>query len=512
MRIARIMAAIGLAGLVACDTSAGVGQLNPSDIFDPANLDFGARRIGNTHELGTLLTMNIPLTISEVRFEPDQVVFRPTLKGGGSLRGVVLRANAPAEVVLQFIPREEIVYDASMIVVFSDQRTVTLTIRARGRLTGGGDLSITPSDVVFNDSEIGGDAMIPLTLDNSTEEPMVISRVVGTRSMPLTTADVFHVTRNGGGPIENVMIPAQGRTNVELHFRAKSVGVVMDALRFSVDDSDRVAAQVNVQGAGLPGGDVTCVPLTLDFGALVRGNANDRTATCNVTGGVYTVNIAEIEASSSPLFTLMTAPAPGTVLNDGDSFQISARFDAQGSPIPHTGTLRIVSGLGRTRILALDGEVLRPPVGDVAINVALSWDQPNIDLDLHMVRNQATTFDPINDVWFAHKAQRWGDSGTSTDDPVLDRDSDGLGPEEINLQTFAENRYDVYVHYYKTTNVPTTATVAFKFHGTPGGSISRTLSQCGEMWHVGQISITGGAPIFVPVDGTEDKRLRAMCQ
>jgi hypothetical protein len=102
------------------------------------------------------------------------------------------------------------------------------------------------------------------------------------------------------------------------------------------------------------------------------------------------------------------------------------------------------------------------------LHVELAWDDPSNDQDLHMVHANANDalcvetdcyfgncneddFDPP--VWFSEDPPRSGAN------PHLDiDDTDGLGPENINITNPKPGTYRIYVHYYSGTN-PTRNTV-----------------------------------------------------
>lgn len=484
--------------------------LNPSDVFTPATLDFGPRTIRVTHELSTTLVVRSPVTVDRVAFGAGSDVFLAKVRDG-SLRGTALRANAEQEVILQFRPLTEATYDTTMEVTFSDASQVQLAIKGIGRKASTtSDVQITPSALVFPETEIDRDVVLPLEVENRSPELQTLRTVSDDDGVPLTSAQPFYLTEAGGSRDALPLVLASGaKARVDLHFRPRAAGMISKELRFYAQGFDTQPADtINVQGTGIEAGELNCMPLRLEFGGLVRGRTADAATTCEVLGGVYTVQRAELENTSSA-FQLLSVPRVGTVLNPGDRFDVRARFVAEGEATQHRANLVLTSGLQQTRVVVLEGSVLRPLMSEVAVAVTLAW-EPQFDLDLHLVRGGAMPFDPTNDCFYQRKTQSWGQSGGG-DDPVLDVDSNQRGPEEVTLQTANDRMYDVYVHAYRGPDMPVTATVTYRSYGVEQAVRVEELARCGALWHVGRIDVNGGVPVFSAVGIESDARGRGVC-
>ncbi len=485
--------------------------LNPADVFTPATLDFGARTIRVTHELTTTLVVRSPVTVDRVAFGAGSDVFLAKVRDG-TLRGTALTANVEQDVVVQFRPLTETEYDTTMEVTFSDASQVQLAIKGIGRkASSSADVQITPSALVFPDTEIDRDVVLPLEVENRSPELQTLRSVSDGNGQPVNGSSPFYVTVAGGTRDALPLVLASGaKVRLDLHFRPRTAGMVSKELRFFAQGFDTQPADtINAQGMGIAAGELNCSPLRLGFGALVRGRTADAATTCEVLGGTYTVRRADLEMGNSPPFQVLAAPSVGAVFGAGDRFDVRVRFLAEGVARMYRGNVVLTSGLDQTRMVALEGEVLRPLMSDVAIAVSLSWD-PQFDLDLHLVRGGAQPFDPTNDCFYQRKTQSWGQAGT-TDDPVLDVDSSQRGPEEVTLQSAGERLYDVYVHAYRGPDMPVTATVAFRSFGVEQAVQVEQLDQCGALWHVGRIDVSGGVPVFTAVGTKSSARPRGVC-
>jgi hypothetical protein len=153
-------------------------------------------------------------------------------------------------------------------------------------------------------------------------------------------------------------------------------------------------------------------------------------------------------------------------------------------------------GMQTVRI-PITGEVIPPPVTNTAISVVLRWDTNLTDVDTHLVRPGGRFFDPRSDCYFASMSPDWGTIGDTSDNPFLDvDDTDGRGPENINLSRTAAGDYLVQIHYWNGF-VPTRATVEIYLDGARVGQFDRQL-RCGDLWTVGTVQWNGMSGTFVP--------------
>jgi len=83
-----------------------------------------------------------------------------------------------------------------------------------------------------------------------------------------------------------------------------------------------------------------------------------------------------------------------------------------------------------------------------AIRIELSWDQPDVDLDLHLIRDPGDLWG-IDDVFWANPAPNWNQNSNPNDDPYLELDDrDGYGPEVIGALNPDGGMLRLAVHAY----------------------------------------------------------------
>jgi hypothetical protein len=153
-------------------------------------------------------------------------------------------------------------------------------------------------------------------------------------------------------------------------------------------------------------------------------------------------------------------------------------------------------------------------IPDEAIHIELFWHNPEdldetdtgpeagSDLDVHFLHPWAAGPDvdgdgapdgwfdiPFDCFWF-NGHPNWGsyDPGIN-DDPGLDRDdTDGAGPENINLDIPEEATYRIGVHYWNDHGYGLAyATVRTYIYATPVGEVADVVLSDSDMWYVGDV-------------------------
>ena len=151
------------------------------------------------------------------------------------------------------------------------------------------------------------------------------------------------------------------------------------------------------------------------------------------------------------------------------------------------------------------------------LHLQLTWDNAGNDQDLHFTYASRADLvcDEQNDcywgdctslcladpdctttVWFD------GDAPLAAGNPRLDiDDTNGLGPENINIDAPKPGRYRVYVHYYGVVNLdstPTRATLRIFLDGLLRGDFRRQL-QRNQLWRIAEIEwLADGTATVLP--------------
>ncbi len=128
------------------------------------------------------------------------------------------------------------------------------------------------------------------------------------------------------------------------------------------------------------------------------------------------------------------------------------------------------------------------------MHVQLTWDDPQNDQDLHLwyLPETDTLCEEPWDCYFGNKTPQWFDTEPATEgpNPRLDiDDTNGLGPENINIDDPVPSTYRIVVHYWSGhgTAAPTRNTVRVFLNGLQVAEYRRTLSE-ETMWEVADIT------------------------
>ncbi|MEE8410069.1 MAG: DUF2135 domain-containing protein [Myxococcota bacterium] len=167
-----------------------------------------------------------------------------------------------------------------------------------------------------------------------------------------------------------------------------------------------------------------------------------------------------------------------------------------------TNTVGIESGVSPTS----DVEIVAIPSSRV--HIQLVWDNAENDMDLHLTRLEQADLvcDAVNDCFWgnckpdcmsnsscAGTPPIWdpGESPMNGANPRLDiDDTNGLGPENVNIDEPQVGTYRVYVHYYGLLDLiapPTVATVRIFIDGNVRAEYRRSLNR-DDLWRIADIA------------------------
>ena len=133
------------------------------------------------------------------------------------------------------------------------------------------------------------------------------------------------------------------------------------------------------------------------------------------------------------------------------------------------------------------------------LHVQLTWDDVSNDQDLHLTHPSAGGHfcSNIGDCFYTNKQPIWfpEEEQGKGPNPRLDiDDTDGLGPENINIDEPQPGTYRVFVHNYPKAGIPaepTTNTVRIYIGGILSFSEQRVLTDYGQVWAAADINWLG---------------------
>jgi hypothetical protein len=491
-----VLACMGMcliaAAMAGCDDD-GITALKPAGVFDPATIDFGEVTIGTTGSRAVLLknTGTSVLSIDSIEV-PAPFAIAATK---GVLANLLLPLGESVELNVTFMASVEGLQTAT-IIARSGQLEIKLEVTATGVHGLLPDLSIAPSSLDFGTVALGSSDVGKVTVTNAGMAPgMIVKAVLASRMADSMAGDEYFATINY--PHE---VAAGATSDVDIVFAPQVAGARPDTLTFITSTGRELVLVLSGEGL-VPQGNLVCSPSNVNFGQVERGSTKTENVGCTAMGGPVRLVSGQVPGGQ----TDFGLPVPVTTvdINAGSSVAIPVTFTAAGAPRVLNSNLSLnyngSAGVSTLNV-PLTAEVIPPPPSATAISLILRWNTNMTDVDLHLVKPGGTTFDFLgSDCYYASKNPDWNIMNDNSDDPFLDVDDiDGNGPEEINLQTTAPGRYDVYVHYFNDRfSGPSNATLDVFVAGQMVNSISQNLT-CNDLWHAGTIDWDGTNGSFIP--------------
>jgi hypothetical protein len=156
--------------------------------------------------------------------------------------------------------------------------------------------------------------------------------------------------------------------------------------------------------------------------------------------------------------------------------------------------LTVTNQAGLTSLDAPEARATFDAIPSERLHVQLVWDDATNDQDLHITNASVSDLvcNTPNDCYFGNRSPRWFSAYAAGDgpNPSLDvDDTNGLGPENINIEEPRAGTYRVYVHYYSYGyDTDTRNTVRIWLNGIQVAEYSRTLNNSRDLWAVADIT------------------------
>ncbi|MBM4342084.1 MAG: hypothetical protein FJ100_01710 [Deltaproteobacteria bacterium] len=324
---------------------------------------------------------------------------------------------------------------------------------------------------------------------------------------------LFSKTKNGTGPIsaDNPMtLPINGEATFKVAYAPSDLtedGQPPDIAVLTVKSNAFVSPKLQLEGVGVK---VTC-PIAKVI--VVEGEQVVPQTTIHLKGDKsqapgggtikkYKWTVKQPAGSNQPLLPNASFANPSILANASGEYEFCLEvWDANDS---------------KSCVPACQKVLVIP---NNALHIELLWDTPSdpdqtdsgpaagADLDLHFAHPLASTLDldcdgqadpwfsnPWDTFWF-NAAPEWGGAGNTKDNPTLDLDdTDGAGPENLNLvdpEGTVDDpvAYHVGVHYWNDHGYGTSyATVSIYIQGGLALQFTKVKMDPLDMWFVGRVN------------------------
>lgn len=464
-------------------------QVAPELSVTPDVLDFGVVELGQQRVEDILLESlaTVPSEITEVRVEDN-------------CGGCFLAVNPPAQVEsfgdynlgVRFRAVRIPIATGTVTVVSDDPSAPEQAVFVRGRGTDSTapDIEVFPEEVDFGFLPAGGVAVGSFVIRSSGSNTLLVDRIaVDPPDAP------FVITTSTPTPEMPGQLEPAEQTSVSLRAMvlATQTGTVSARvlIETNVFEEKNVPGRPGVVAVRLTGVSnqppVAVVPDRLTVEPWSRATV-DGSASFDPDGPdadlVYRWRLVSQPGGSRTTLDRMQDPVTSFWADLTGAYELE---------------LTVIDNLG------LESVPVVVPVDALPLNavrIELTWDHPDSDLDLHLIRESGEFCDCTTDVHYRDCARQpdWFPNAPGAN-PRLDVDDrTGFGPENINIDGDGEDRfippgrYTIGVHYYstnqETSSWPTTvsrATVRVFVFGLLAGEVERELANDGDVWFAGHL-------------------------
>ena len=267
-----------------------------------------------------------------------------------------------------------------------------------------------------------------------------------------------------------------------------------------------------------------------DVGVEFTNMAANRATMIPNRRGIYQVNYTATDddgLSSSCVIDIIATPTPPTLtcpgelsgaplspisieasaIDDGEvvrwDWELSRTPDGSNAGPPTTGRPTStftpdVAGRYEVILTATDDDGMQDQcvipvlaVSDQGLRIEVSWDTAT-DMDTHLLRPTGVEWDEEpDDCYYANRTPDWGGPGTD-DDPRLDiDDTDGFGPENINIDVPVDGIYRAGVLAFRGVANVTMRIYCGGSRLDPALTVGPVRIQNRELWRVADIEIDG---------------------
>jgi len=381
---------------------------------------------------------------------------------------IELDPNASFFFKVKFMPVDDQKADGTLVIYSNDPKNPATTVLIKGNQTGP-CIAVNPQQVKFGGKKIGDLATLPLVISSCGDAPLELYEIDfadgSSADFDVDTSPLDHEPATG----DPIIVPIGADVTININFVPDEENptdvngnpIPDEGMLLIENNSFYQTKEVEVSGFGAVVLCPTAVIQVAEGGEVIPQTVlhlyGDQSYAATGTIAKWDWSVDQPLGSQSVFIPSNTFPNPTFEVNVAGKYTFNLTvYDEQNVPSCAPDTFEVVV------------------IPDEAIHIELLWHTPEdpdetdegpeagSDLDLHFTHPWAGGPDldgdgqpdgwfdqPFDCFWF-NSHPEWGSFDPSIDDnPGLDRDdTDGAGPENINLNIPEDVLYKVGVHYW----------------------------------------------------------------
>ena len=536
MKHARVALALIIAALPfgACECSEPLSRLAPKiaigDAFDPTfsicadsevrecAYDFGGVQVRRAGVLPFVIRNPSPvdLVIRSITFAPGS---DPAFSIDGP---IPTRVGADAGVAgepltIKFAPQVASTAQATLIIDSDAENLlpgekVEILLTGTGLDVGAPRITVNPEQCEFGDVGVGATAFCDLSIANVGEQELLITGVGFSAETPFPM--VFGPGTTPGVPA-NFPVPmgVLPGTAISVRLYARPTSTAVTTGGFVIQSTDpgkpELTVPLSVTGADTP----TAVARIKSINGITNNDPNplveplddvvlsaDLSSAARAGGSITQWRWDIIEQPAESALRLSAPTEEETGFRFDSALGIVSGVDVAGTFVVR---LTVTDDLGASS--SNDARVTINAIPRDGLHIQMTWDQPENDIDLHLVRNAATNWCSSDDCYYMNCGTA---SGLNWDQnparrPHLDIDDvSGFGPENINIESPADGVYTVGVAFFGG-DTPAVVTVKVFIGGALRGEYFQQFTSggaSGDFWEPARIEWNAGGATVVDLN------------
>jgi hypothetical protein len=462
-------------------------QIHPQLVPPASSFDFGKVPVLNVKTLDIPL-QNVgraELTVASAVIKESGVPF--TVQQSPTS----VESGATASVTVAFVPPAEQAYQGTLEVTTDDSVNPVVDVALTGTGSTRAIMVVTPASIDFGRVPEGTSALRSITVSSQGSAALIVNQI-----------DLMPTSASGFGFLGSIATPAVVDSGTDIQITVKYFA--------APGSTDGGTGMMEVHGTD-PQNQLATVALTAELNrapipviAPLGNGAPGIVVTLDGSGSYDPDNDLPLTYQ----WTLVNAPLSATTTIANPTAEVTQMTLDSLLPGEYDVTLDVTDHAGAKDLHPAKATIVAIPAQKLLIE--MFQDNPDTDLDLHLLRTQTSALGGIpDDCFYANQTPDWLDGGTAdggsdggSDGPVLYRDVlTGYGPEVTGYDNPIDSTFRIAVVFFNdhlSTTPATKATVRIYEYGVEKAELSRVLQNQGDFWLAADLNWPTGTVTPLP--------------